>query len=106
MWWLYFSVDGLLASEKLERVFVWAYGHFLIFAGGAAVGAGLVVALEHIQVGEAISRLATISISVAVSVYLLGPWLVRDQLATKDSRCWILLLAAGFYSYPGGCRTA
>ncbi|MBY6210703.1 low temperature requirement protein A [Microbulbifer agarilyticus] len=96
MWWLYFSVDGHLASEKLERVFVWAYGHFLIFAGGAAVGAGLVVAVEQLHGGHGVSQIATLTTSVAVSVYVLGLWFVRDQFATKDSRCWIMLLAVPF----------
>ena len=106
MWWLYFSVDGHLASEKLERVLVWAYGHFLIFAGGAAVGAGLVVAVEQIRAGEGISRLATITVSIAVATYVLGLWLVRDQFATKDSRCWIMLFSVPFLLacgwLPGG----
>ncbi|MFV8782754.1 low temperature requirement protein A [Microbulbifer sp. SA54] len=101
MWWLYFSVDGHLASEKLQRVFVWAYGHFLIFAGGAAVGAGLVVAVEQIRAGNGDSRLATITVSMAVSVYVLGLWLVRDQFASKDSRCWIMLLAVPFLLASG-----
>ncbi len=101
MWWLYFSVDGHLASEKLEHVFVWAYGHFLIFAGGAAVGSGLVVAVEDISAKGEISSVASMTTAMAVATYVLGLWIVRDQFATKDSRCWIMLFTVPFLLASG-----
>ena len=39
MWWLYFyrSAEPLLTSKRL--VFSWSYGHYIVYAAGAAVGA-------------------------------------------------------------------
>ena len=43
MWWMYFDrpVHDLLTS--LRKAFMWGYGHYVVFASAAAVGAGLAV---------------------------------------------------------------
>jgi low temperature requirement protein LtrA len=49
LWWVYFEDDvgdGLRASPG--ESFRWGYAHYLVFAGIAAVGAGLQVAAEHV----------------------------------------------------------
>jgi hypothetical protein len=47
MWWIYFDepAHDLLASSR--AAFVWGYGHLVIFASIAAVGAGLAVAADY-----------------------------------------------------------
>ena len=47
MWWIYFDepVHHLLGSSR--TAFVWGYGHFVIFASTAAVGAGLAAAADY-----------------------------------------------------------
>jgi low temperature requirement protein LtrA len=75
MWWLYFErpVDDRLASQG--TAFIWGYGHYLIFASAAAVGAGLAVAVDfatgHAEIG-AFGAGATVAVPVAG--YLLGVW--------------------------------
>jgi len=46
MWWAYFErpAHALLISSR--RAFVWGYGHLLIFASTAAVGAGLALQVD------------------------------------------------------------
>ncbi len=47
MWWLYFDAlgrDGLTRNRR--AAFVWGYGHYLVFAAVAAVGAGVQAQLE------------------------------------------------------------
>ena len=62
MWWTYFD----LPTEKVitharrdadDRVgaFVWGYGHYFVFAGAAAVGAGIAVAVDQATDHSALS---------------------------------------------------
>lgn len=47
LWWLYFDYVGSSALELSSRTsFYWGYGHLLIYAGIAAVGVGIQLALE------------------------------------------------------------
>ncbi|MEU6507197.1 low temperature requirement protein A [Streptomyces sp. NPDC046942] len=74
-WWIYFVVPihGHLRSNG--QAFLWGYGHYLIFASAAAIGAGLEVAVEQ-AVGKA--HISTLSASAAVTLptalYLLTVW--------------------------------
>lgn len=49
LWWLYFlQPAGHGLESRRDLSFVWGYGHYGIFAGLAAVGAGLEVAAESL----------------------------------------------------------
>jgi len=82
MWWLYFSREEHLERKDLSRALVWGYGHVLIYASGAAVGAGIAVAVDivnhHTQIAPVIGHYA---IAVPVSIYCGALWLVRDRFA-------------------------
>jgi low temperature requirement protein LtrA len=86
MWWLYFdwSISDLLTS--MRKVFTWGYGHLLIFASAAAVGAGLAVeidhALQHAEVGDAISG-ATVAVPVAMYLIVLWALHIRPRISTR-----------------------
>lgn len=58
-----------------RQAFVWGYGHYVVFASAAAIGAGLEVAVEQ-AVGKA--HLSTLAASAAVTLptalYLLTVW--------------------------------
>ncbi|MFV0296945.1 MAG: low temperature requirement protein A, partial [Hyphomicrobiaceae bacterium] len=41
LWGLYFTDEEHLASDELRHALLWGYGHFTLFAAGAATGAGL-----------------------------------------------------------------
>ncbi|MGW1542576.1 low temperature requirement protein A [Streptomyces sp. NPDC002309] len=77
-WWIYFvaPVHGRLRSNR--QSFVWGYGHYLIFASAAAIGAGLEVAVEQ-AVGKA--HISTLSASAAVTLptalFLLTVWVLH-----------------------------
>jgi low temperature requirement protein LtrA len=80
MWWLYFSKEEHLQSQDLGRALTWGYGHVLIFAAGAAVGAGFAVVVDivsgHAQV---LLTVGDYAVAVPVALYLLGLWFVRDR---------------------------
>ncbi len=80
-WWVYFAVPihGHLRSNR--QSFLWGgYGHYLIFVSGAAIGAGLEVAVEQ-AVGKA--HLSALSASAAVTLptalFLLTVWALHSH---------------------------
>jgi low temperature requirement protein LtrA len=79
MWWLYFEqhADERLSGTSLGS-FVWGYGHYVIFASAAAVGAGLQVAVDH-DAGTAHLPAWGVagSVAVPVALYLLSVWLLH-----------------------------
>ncbi|MFC8898043.1 low temperature requirement protein A, partial [Streptomyces cinereoruber] len=46
-WWIYFAVPGHTYLTSNRAGFLWGYGHYVIFATAAAIGAGLEVAVEQ-----------------------------------------------------------
>src|SRR4029453_8659146 len=61
-----------------RSAFIWGYGHLVVFASAAAVGAGLAATVDH-AVGhtELTSTGAGLAVTVPVSVYLLSVWLLH-----------------------------
>ncbi|MFR9790696.1 low temperature requirement protein A [Streptomyces sp. MB22_4] len=79
-WWIYFVVPihGHLRSSG--RAFLWGYGHYLIFASAAAIGAGLEVAVEE-TVGSAhiSTAAASAAVTVPTALYLLTVWVLHAR---------------------------
>ena len=96
MWWLYFSKEEHLQSEDLGRSLTWGYGHGLIFAAGAAVGAGFAVLVDivsgHAQVAL---KAGDYAVAVPVALYLLGLWFVRDRFHLGGIARYVLPVLAG-----------
>ncbi|WP_043501690.1 low temperature requirement protein A [Streptomyces glaucescens] len=79
-WWIYFVVPihGHLRSDR--QAFLWGYGHYVVFASAAAIGAGLEVAVEQ---ATGTAHIPTLSASAAVSLptalYLLAVWALHSR---------------------------
>lgn len=74
LWWLYFD-RPVEVSTRLRRALFWGYGHYLIFASVAAVGAGLAVRVDHERHQAHLSGVGSAyAIAVPVAVYLLTLW--------------------------------
>lgn len=75
-WWLYFDTLGAQALVRNRRAaFAWGYGHYLVFAGTAAIGAGVQAGLDSLtdqghggDVGGA--RLVAASVAVVMLTVL------------------------------------
>lgn len=95
MWRLYFDRNRQLLGRDLGSVLLWSYGHYLLFAAGAATAAGFAVfhadVARHTEISPQIARLA---VGIPIALYLSSLWLVRDRLTIKGARQW-LLVAAG-----------
>ncbi|MCZ7459731.1 low temperature requirement protein A [Streptomyces sp. WMMC940] len=79
-WWIYFAVPAHERLKSNRESIPWGYGHFLIFASAAAIGAGLEVAVEQ-SVGKAHIPTSTASAAVTVptAIYLLTVWFLHAR---------------------------
>ncbi len=81
MWWLYF--EDKLGKELLKESssFIWGYGHYLIYASAAAVGAMISVCVDAVSGHGMISQGgAVLALAIALSSYLIAVWLCHDFL--------------------------
>jgi low temperature requirement protein LtrA len=83
MWWAYFDGPRELIITRARQAFgaaprtafVWGYGHFVLFASVAAVGAGIQVAVDHATGHAAVAGWeAGAAFTVPLAVYLLSVW--------------------------------
>jgi len=103
MWWLYFDgpTDGSLRrfwsgdATLRDNPFIFGYGHLLIFATAAAVGAGMEIAVDHVTHHAHISgHQAAAMIAVPVALYFGCMWLLRYTLRQNPLRKTILYALA------------
>src|SRR5690606_6268083 len=74
----------------------WGYGHFVLFAAGAAVGVGFAVRHEALTGRAAIPESGSdLAIGVPVSLYLLSLWIIRE---VSDTAGWRTLILPGMAS--------
>ena len=106
MWWLYFGIDQEAmvgsarrsSSTERNRVFGWAYGHFVVFAALAAVGASISVATESVApLSEEHHALMHpgIAYTVPVAVYLVTLFFLhRKSGADKGWKTYLVPMVA------------
>jgi low temperature requirement protein LtrA len=98
LWWVYFlepAAEGL--QRKRQWSYFWGYGHYLLFAALAAVGAALEVAVEAITHQPELSDVVVgYVLAVPVAIILLLLWLLHLPLSDMaEIPPWLLLPAAG-----------
>ena len=73
VWWSYFGRDDEPEVDRLHGAFFWGYGHLPVFAGLAAFGAGVHVAVEAAAVSADVTdRVAALAITVPLAVAIAG----------------------------------
>ena len=75
VWWIYFAheVGDLLGDQTSP--YLWGYGHYIVFASAASIGAGAEVVAAWISgSGEVSARLAAASVTVPTAILLLVVW--------------------------------
>jgi low temperature requirement protein LtrA len=98
MWWAYFKHNAAEEGELREtnrQAFIWGYGHYVVFAAAAAVGAGVQVAADLTHAEAAIGPVAaSLAVALPTAIYLLAGWLVNTS-----GRSWVavrpMLVTAG-----------
>lgn len=112
-WWLYFARDaGEVLSESqnsdLKAAFKWGFGHYFIFASGAALGAGLAARVDYWTKEEAATALISgATVTVPVALLLAALWTVHVRCHDASARTLVpflaaivLVLATTFTPYP------
>ena len=93
-WWIYYDRPQEHLLDSPATAFVWSYLHLPVFGAVAAVGAGLVVAIEaaggHAEIGTTTVGLA---IAVPVVVFLMSLWAI--YLPLRASRIHYVVFPAG-----------
>ncbi|WP_207934288.1 low temperature requirement protein A [Actinomadura sp. KC06] len=96
LWWIYFSEpagEGLAARR--EWSFIWGYGHYVIFAALAAVGAGLEVAVvwagDHIKADE---KTVIAAVAVPIAVVLVMLWALHAPMRRTAVRPELIAITA------------
>ncbi|PNE31751.1 membrane protein [Streptomyces eurocidicus] len=79
-WWIYFAVPIHEHLSANRYALPWGYGHYLIFASAAAIGAGIEVAVEQ-AVGKAhvSTTAAAAAVTVPSAVFLFVVWLLHSR---------------------------
>lgn len=95
LWWSYFILPSaqILAVHR-GRAWVWGYGHIILFASIAAMGAGLHVAADVVESVAAISEFAAVvTVAVPVLVFSLVLFALYAHLAREFDWFHVVLLA-------------
>jgi low temperature requirement protein LtrA len=96
MWWLYFDQPAQqltkFARERFDaassrQAFTWGYGHYVIFASAAAVGAGIETVVDgligHTDLGDIATAAA---VAVPVALYLISVWALHAPARSASRR--------------------
>ncbi|MFB4420334.1 low temperature requirement protein A [Streptomyces sp. QL37] len=87
LWWLYFSQNAPQRLTGLKAALLWGYGHYLVFASAAAVGAGLAVNVGHTTGhGHLSGHAAAATFTVPVAVFITLVWLLHHRAEELRSR--------------------
>lgn len=100
MWWLYFHEPGDHRLRTLRRGFGWGYGHYVVFASTAAVGAAIAVGVDYKTDHSELSRYqAAFALAVPLAIFVLSVWFIvlldRDvQTLVYPAGAGVILLCA------------
>jgi low temperature requirement protein LtrA len=85
LWWAYFKhAGGIDERLSLRAAIAWGYGHFVVFAAVAALGAGLQVAIDSILADVKLDpRTVALGVAVPVVVYLWAVGLLHSWPLTR-----------------------
>ena len=86
IWWWYFenpAEEGLRMSRQLA--FVWGYGHYVVFASLAALGAGLQLAAasSHGALSSTTATTAGLAVAVPVAAYIVVTCVLQARLGSQ-----------------------
>ncbi len=107
MWWLYFDQPVQQRLTSVRRSMIWGYGHLLIFASAAAVGAGLGVAVDYDSHRSELSAVsAAMATTVPVTIFVLAVWVLHAGSGQGRRTGWafpvlgVLVLASSLAPTP------
>ncbi|MFJ8357196.1 low temperature requirement protein A [Streptomyces sp. NPDC093984] len=112
LWWLYFAQDAPRRLRTQRTAMLWGYGHYVVFAAAAAVGAALAVNVAHVTGHRALTDLqAAAAYTVPVALFVTFVWLLHRWTAQQPSTmadvlppvAAVAILAATFTTFAVLC---
>jgi len=96
LWWTYFLVPHAAALEaRRERTIPWVYGHIVLYAAIAAVGAGLhVIGYADDPEYDVDAAAVVASVAVPVIVFMIVRYLLQAWLVSAPPRDSVVQVAA------------
>ena len=86
-WWLYFSRENADVLTGNDVGYVWGFGHYVIFASAAAIGAGLAARIafygDHAEVSDNVS---SAFVTGPVAAFVAALWVVSLRLHDSSMR--------------------
>ncbi|MFG3164984.1 low temperature requirement protein A [Streptomyces sp. NPDC048232] len=87
LWWLYFAQDAPRRLRTQSTAMLWGYGHYVVFASAAAVGAALAVNVAHATGHTALTDVqAAATYTVPVALFLICVRLLHQRAAPVSVR--------------------
>lgn len=79
-WWIYFVVPAHQRLVSNRQAFLWGYGHYLIVASAAAIGAGIEVAVEQaVGAAHVSDTAAAAAVTLPSALFLLLVWALHSR---------------------------
>ncbi|MFE9622909.1 low temperature requirement protein A [Streptomyces sp. NPDC006527] len=111
LWWLYFAQDAPRRLRTQNTAMLWGYGHYVVFAAAAAVGAALAVNLAHVTDHGALTDVqVAATYTVPVALFITCVWLLHRRAARPSTTANVLppmaalaILAATFTTFAVLC---
>ena len=110
LWWLYFSREDadILEHQSVTRNIGWGFGHYFVFGGTAAVGAGLAIRVDYYHHHAEISGLtAALALTVPLTVILVSLYFIHirphdpsDRIKLAFALAVVAVLLASFTPAP------
>ena len=96
LWWSYFKHSATEhIRQSLPWTFVWALGHYLVFAAVAALGAGLQVVVDTLSDTAHVTPLfAAFTVAIPVAVFLVVLGLLNTRMSSEATATGLTLLTA------------
>ncbi|MFF8029352.1 low temperature requirement protein A [Streptomyces sp. NPDC007896] len=78
LWWLYFDRTTQRMLRSMPTTIIWGYGHYLVFASTAAIGAGLAVAVDALIGHAHVTHLQQgLAVGIPLAAWIATVWWLR-----------------------------
>ncbi|MFF2515816.1 low temperature requirement protein A [Streptomyces sp. NPDC058086] len=78
LWWLYFDRTTQRMLGSMSTTIIWGYGHYLVFASTAAIGAGLAVAVDALIGHAHVTHLQQgLAVGIPLAAWIATVWWLR-----------------------------
>jgi len=78
LWWVYFDQPGHRRLTTLRASIAWGYGHFVVFASLAAIGAGIGAAVDYdLHESHTSGVVTAFATTIPIALFLLSVWLLH-----------------------------